>query len=57
MPTASSQYIEELVGDNAFTMPVYWEAERRGRDAEEPARSMKLKIHGLLLLLQADQPH
>ena len=37
------QYIEELVGDNAFTMPVYWEAERRGRDAENRPE-MKLKI-------------
>ena len=27
------QYLEELVGDDAFTMPVYWETERRGRDA------------------------
>ena len=37
------QYIEELVGDNAFTMPVYWETERRGRDAENRPE-MKLKI-------------
>ena len=37
------QYIEEMVGDNAFTMPVYWEAERRGRDAENRPE-MKLKI-------------
>ena len=37
------QYIEELVGDNAFTMPVYWEAERRGRDADNRPE-MKLKI-------------
>ena len=37
------QYIEEKVGDNAFTMPVYWEAERRGRDAENRPE-MKLKI-------------
>ena len=37
------QYIEELAGDNAFTMPVYWEAERRGRDAENRPE-MKLKI-------------
>ncbi|MBQ4600033.1 MAG: DNA topoisomerase [Oscillospiraceae bacterium] len=37
------QYIEETVGDNAFTMPVYWEAERRGRDAENRPE-MKLKI-------------
>ncbi|MBE6976592.1 MAG: DNA topoisomerase [Ruminococcaceae bacterium] len=37
------QYIEEMVGDNAFTMPTYWEAERRGRDAENRPE-MKLKI-------------
>ena len=37
------QYIEERTGDNAFTMPVYWEAERRGRDAENRPE-MKLKI-------------
>ena len=37
------QYIEEKVGDNAFTMPVYWETERRGRDADNRPE-MKLKI-------------
>ena len=37
------QYLEEIVGDDAFTMPVYWEAERRGRDAANRAE-MKLKI-------------
>ena len=37
------QYLEELVGDDAFTMPVYWETERRGRDAENRPE-MKLKI-------------
>ena len=37
------EYVEELVGDNAFTMPVYWETERRGRDAENRPE-MKLKI-------------
>jgi len=37
------QYVEELVGDNAFTMPVFWEAERRGRDADNRPE-MKLKI-------------
>ena len=42
-PDGIRQYIEELVGDNAFTMPVYWEAERRGRDAENRPE-MKLKI-------------
>ncbi|MBR2889635.1 MAG: DNA topoisomerase [Oscillospiraceae bacterium] len=37
------QYINEMVGDNAFTMPAYWETERRGRDAENRPE-MKLKI-------------
>ena len=37
------QYLEELVGDDAFTMPTYWETERRGRDAENRPE-MKLKI-------------
>ena len=37
------EYIEELVGDNAFTMPTFWEAERRGRDADNRPE-MKLKI-------------
>ncbi len=37
------QYVDELVGDDAFTMPVYWEAERRGRDAQN-LPEMKLKI-------------
>ena len=37
------QYISEIVGDDAFTMPVFWEAERRGRDAENRPE-MKLKI-------------
>ena len=37
------QYVEELVGDDVFTMPVYWETERRGRDAENRPE-MKLKI-------------
>ena len=41
------QYIEELVGDNAFTMPAYWESERRGRDAENRPE-MKLKITSCL---------
>ena len=38
-----TQYLEELCGDEAFTMPAYWEAERRGRDAENRPE-MKLKI-------------
>ena len=37
------EYIEELVGDNAFTMPTFWETERRGRDADNRPE-MKLKI-------------
>ncbi len=37
------QYLEEIVGDDAFTMPVFWEAERRGRDAANRPE-MKLKI-------------
>ena len=37
------QYLEEIVGDDAFTMPTYWEAERRGRDAANRPE-MKLKI-------------
>ena len=37
------QYIEETVGDDAFTMPVFWETERRGRDADN-REEMKLKI-------------
>jgi DNA gyrase subunit B len=37
------QYIEELAGEKAFTMPTFWEAERRGRDAENRPE-MKLKI-------------
>ncbi|MCI6729136.1 MAG: toprim domain-containing protein [Candidatus Faecousia sp.] len=37
------QYLEELTGDDAFTMPAYFEAERRGRDSETRPE-MKLKI-------------
>ena len=37
------EYLEEVVGDDAFTMPTYWEAERRGRDAANRPE-MKLKI-------------
>ena len=42
-PGGIRQYIEEFVGDDAFTMPAYWEAIRRGRDAEDRPE-MKLKI-------------
>ena len=38
-----TQYLEELCGDDAFTMPKYVETERRGRDAENRPE-MKLKI-------------
>ena len=37
------QYIEEMVGDDSFTMPTFWESERRGRDADNRPE-MKLKI-------------
>ena len=37
------QYVEEWMGDQAFVMPVYWETERRGRDADNRPE-MKLKI-------------
>ena len=37
------QYVEELTEGNAFTMPAYLEAERKGRDAENRP-DMKLKI-------------
>ena len=36
-------YIEELTGDKAFTMPQYWETERRGRDREDKPE-YKVKI-------------
>ena len=42
-PGGIRQYVEEMVGDNAFTMPVFWEAERRGRDADNRPE-MKLRI-------------
>ena len=38
-----TQYLEELTGDDAFTMPAYFEAERKGRDSENRPE-MKLKI-------------
>ena len=37
------QYVDEMAGENAFTMPTYWEAERRGRDADNRPE-MQLKI-------------
>ncbi len=36
-------YIEELAGDQSFTMPQYWETERRGRDREDKPE-YKVKI-------------
>ncbi len=38
-----TQYLEELTGDDAFTMPAYFEAERKGRDSENRPE-MRLKI-------------
>ena len=38
-----TQYLEELAGDDAFTMPAYFETERRGRDSDNRPE-MKLKI-------------
>ena len=36
-------YIRELAGEDALTEPVFWEAERRGRDrADKPEYKMKL---------------
>lgn len=40
-------YISELTGEDAFTMPQYWEAERRGRDREDKPE-YKLKITAAL---------
>ena len=40
-------HMDNLVGDNAFTMPVFWEAERKGRDSEK-SPEMKLKITAAL---------
>ena len=42
-----TEHLENLVGDNAFTMPVFWEAERKGRDSEK-SPEMKLKITATL---------
>ena len=42
-----TEHMENLVGDNAFTMPVFWETERRGRDSEK-SPEMKLKITAAL---------
>ena len=38
-------YIRELAGDDALTEPVFWEAERRGRDREDkPEYKVKLSV-------------
>ena len=40
-----SDYIRELAGDDALTEPVFWEAERRGRDrADKPEYKVKLSV-------------
>ena len=40
-----SDYIAELVGEDAFTAPVCWDAERRGRDREDkPEYKVKLNV-------------
>ena len=40
-------YLNELTGDQAFTMPQFWQAERRGRDRADMA-DYKLKITAAL---------
>lgn len=42
-PNGIVDYINELTEGNAFTMPQYWEAERKGRDREDRPE-YKLKI-------------
>ena len=40
-----ADYIRELAGDDALTEPVFWEAERRGRDrADKPEYKVKLSV-------------
>ena len=40
-----ADYIRELAGDDALTDPVFWEAERRGRDrADKPEYKVKLSV-------------
>ena len=42
-PRGIQDYIAELAGDDALTEPVYWEAERRGRDrADKPEYKVKI---------------
>ena len=38
-------YVKELAGDKALTAPVFWQAERRGRDrADKPEYKVKLSV-------------
>ena len=40
-----ADYIRELAGDDALTEPVFWEAERRGRDRpDKPEYKVKLSV-------------
>ena len=44
-PCGIQDYIAELAGDDALTEPVFWEAERRGRDrADKPEYKVKLSV-------------
>ena len=44
-PRGIQDYIAELAGDDALTEPVFWEAERRGRDrADKPEYKVKLSV-------------
>ena len=44
-PNGIQDYIAELVGLDGLTEPVYWEAERRGRDREDkPEYKVKLAV-------------
>ena len=44
-PRGIQDYIAELAGDYALTEPVFWEAERRGRDrADKPEYKVKLSV-------------
>ena len=38
-------YVKELAGENSLTQPVFWQAERRGRDrADKPEYKVKLSV-------------
>ena len=38
-------YVKELAGENALTLPVFWQTERRGRDrADKPEYKVKLSV-------------